>query len=75
MYTSGGSGGLAVAVGRGRDHKSSLKDAPVLTSEIQTLSQGNETVVLQRRYKGRWNTHQVVKQKEDVFRFGFVLFC
>lgn len=53
MYTSGGSGGLAVAVGRGRDHKSSLKDAPVLTSEIQTLSQGNETVVLQRRYKGR----------------------
>ena len=50
-YTSGGSGGLAV--GRGRDHNSSLKEAPVLTYEIQTVSQGNETVVLQRRYKGR----------------------
>ena len=53
MYTSGSSGGLAVGVHRGRDHKSILKEASVRTDDIQTVSQGNETVVLHIRYKGR----------------------
>ena len=53
MYTSGSSGGLAVGVHRGRDHKSILKEASVQTDDIQTVSQGNETVVLHIRYKGR----------------------